>query len=310
MRVAASLIALALSVTSIASATVPGLEDPVAVLVELNGDVKIQRAGTSAPESAGLGVHLRAGDRVLLANGGRAVLLYRTGRVHRASETLQVQDEGGERSGMFAQAAATLSQIASTNARAQPNRQGMIRPIAGSAVPISPRNGILIMPVRPSFVWYQIPGATGYTLQIGHTESSPTRLELGADTAWTLPPDLVLDPGGTYVWTVGASPDGRIAPPQEFRVATSEERREIRDRLSELRAAGLDPDGPGMFLAALVYRDAGFLYEANDLLDRIEAAGAGVGPAFYTLRGEVYDAIGRLEAAERAFELAGPDGSG
>lgn len=296
---------LVLMITAAPVATSPhGLADPVAVIVEIAGDVRVHRTAAAEPEAATLGSELLSGDRLVVGSDGTAVLLYSSGRVHRTSESLLVEAEGGERASLFARTTRTLAQVASTDARAQPNRQGMIRPIAGGAVAIAPRNGITVASDRPTFVWFSVPGATGYTLQIGYEGSIPMRLGLGADTTWTLPATMVLEPGATYVWTVGATPDGRIAPPQRFRSATAEERRVLGERLGEIAAAGLDLRGRGSFLAALIYRDAGFMYEANELLDLIERSGMRTGAAFHNLRGEVYDALGMLDAAAAAFARA------
>jgi hypothetical protein len=67
--------------------------------------------------------------------------------------------------------------------------------------------------------------------------------------------------------------------------------------------SGIDPLGDGMFLTALAYRDAGLMYEASSVLERLGRTGA-KGRAYYLLRGEVLDALGDLDSAAASFAAA------
>jgi hypothetical protein len=294
--------------------------DPAAIVIQVNGDVAVQRSGQSARTPATVGLTLLAGDRVMVPGGAKAVLLHRTGRMETVTaDATVVEPATREPAGLFAQTVRTLTQVATTDARTQPNRQGMIRPIAGAAAPILPRNGLTVLELRPTFTWYRLPDATGYTVQLrlvdgpcegGAPESRPelcrpVRYDAAQDTSWTVPRHASpLIPGALYEWTVGTA-GGRPAPVQRFRVATPEAYTAVAGVLRELAAAGMDPGGDGLFLAALAYRDAGLFYEASGALDRLASAGAGSGAAFHHLRGEVYDALGLLDEADAAFKLAG-----
>lgn len=281
--------------------------DPVAVLVKLNGAVQVQRSGAAAPVPAEVGMPLEPGDRVLPSAGARAVLLHSTGRTEVAATAVTVEAaRQGERAGVFTRAVRTLESVAATSAKADPNRQGMIRPLPGAPVPVSPRNGIAILEARPTFVWLSVPGATGYMIQIRAEGQRPVRYEVGSDTTWALPSDAPpLVPGTSYQWTVGAmSSSARVAEPQEFSVATDSVGTAIQGYLTELEALSLDPDEDGAFLAAVIYHASGLVYEADRLLARLQATGDGEGRTFHLLRGEVYDALGRLDDAAREFALA------
>ena len=283
-----------------------GLADPVAVLVRSQGEVRLQRAGATAAAPAQVGSQLMAGDLVTPSKGGRAVLLFHTGKVQSITvPTRVIAPAGPARSSTFSQTVKTLAQVANTDAREKPNRSGMIRPIPGSTEPIAPRNGLTILDRRPSFSWIGIPGAKAYTLILGRAGQPPQRFEVGADTSWTLPathPTLVA--GETYYWAVGPSGDGRVSARQDFRVASQQQRAEIQKRLSGLRAIGLSPESEGIFLTALAYRDAGLWYEVAAVLDRMSRANPSAGPFLHQLRGEAYDELGNLDAAAREFELA------
>lgn len=283
--------------------------DPVALLVKFRGDVHVERAGADGPLAGEVGLQLHAGDELMVASGGEAVVMYRTGRLVRAAASVTIEDvtEAAE-SGLFASTMKTLGQVASTDARTQPNRQGMIRPIAGAPVPIAPRNEVRVLSVRPTFTWFSVPNAAGYMIQIqrlGADSPRPVRYNMGTDTTWTLPlREAPLIPGATYTWTVGGEGIGRVAEPKRFTVASAADMAALEGTLTGLIEAGIDPDEDGLFLTALAYRDAGLHYEAERAIARIEEEGNGSGRAFFMLKGDVLDALGHLDAAEEAFRLA------
>lgn len=285
------------------------LVDPVALLVQAAGDIQVQRSGETGEKAATVGMQLNPGDQVLVREGGRVVLLYRTGRMQKSAESVTIMEpkERGNPS-LFSKTVQTLGQVATTDARTQPNRQGMIRPIAGAPAPIAPRNDIKVMGVRPTFTWYGVSGVEGYMVQIRRVSpdaSPPQRYQAGADTSWVLPgTEAPLVPGATYEWTVGGIGGGRVAPPQRFTVLGGSELMAVEASLRDLITAGIDPSSEGLFLAALTYRDAGLFYEAQRALRQIEDQGATLGFAYYTLLGEVLDALGSVDEAQEAFRRA------
>ena len=306
MRSIAVAVVLMLGAGAVSAALV---EDPVALLVKFQGQVEVERAGGSPAVPGTVGMQLNAGDRVVVADGAEAVVLYRTGKMVKAAAPVVIEQPAeAESSSLFSNTVKTLGQVATTDARTQPNRQGMIRPIAGAPVPLSPRNRIHVLEMRPTFTWMSVDGARGYMIQVqreGPDSPRPVRFNAGMDTVWTWPRDRTpLIPGATYVWTVGGEGIGRVAEPQRFTVASAEDLRVVEETLTALTEAGIDPATDGLFLSALAYRDAGLFYEAHRALELIEAQGNASGRAFHMLRGEVLDAIGNAEGAEAAFRLA------
>ncbi len=275
---------------------------PTAVLVQVSGDVQVQRGSTAL--RGAVGSALMVGDRIQIGPHSRATLLHSTGAVEVMQVSALVAARSSRSSPVFEQTLATLAQIATTDARSQPNRQGMIRPAPGTAVPVSPRNGIKILDPTPQFIWLSIPDANSYTLQVKPADGEPIRFQTDSDTAWTLPEHRALRPGVSYQWTAGRTLDGRTAPIQSFRMATHEERSRLQSVFDEIRSWGLAPETDGLFLAAMAYRNGGFFYDANDALNRLDAADEGHGRAFHLLRAEVFDALGRLDDAARHLELA------
>ena len=283
-------------------------QDPVAMVVRVTGAVRVQRPGGGAPAPATVGMRLLAGDRLDVPTGAQAVLLYVSGRRETVTQAVTIAaPQQADRAGVFDRTVSTLNAVAASDARQQPNRQGMIRPIAGASTLMSPRNDIKVMDLRPTFVWSRVPGATAYTIQI-RSEDGVTRkrFAVGSDTAWTLPAsEPPLAPGVHYHWTVAPTGQGRVAEEQTFRTLTAAEYTSIAQGMTELQEAGLDPWSDGLFLAALVFRDEGLFYEADRALRQLEDGGASLGQAYYLLRGEVFDALGLLEPAATAFERAG-----
>lgn len=286
--------------------------DPAAVVVKKTGEVKAQREGRTLPVTVGFS--LEPGDRLLVPAGAQAVLLYRTGKMATETGNVTIEARESEQVGRtFQQAAQTLTQVATTNAARQPNRQGMIRPAPGMAQPIAPRNDVAVMDVRPGFTWFAVPGAESYTIQLQRTDlagARPERFQVGGDTTWAYPaaaPPLV--PGASYRWTVAAGASGRPAAMQSFRVIGAAEYAALAERLSTVSASGVDPMGDGLFLTALWYRDAGLFYEADRALARMAADGTGGGRIFHLLRGEVWDRLGELERASEAFQAADREGA-
>jgi hypothetical protein len=298
-------VGLVLSAGVVAAAA---MSDAVALLVKFQGEVTIERSGQSGAVGGEVGMQLHPGDRVMISEGAEAVVLYRTGRLVKAASAVTIEDVAEEgSSSLFTNTVRTLGQVATTDARTQPNRQGMIRPIAGAPVPLAPRNGIKVMDMRPTFTWFSAP-TSGYMIQVqrrGTDSPRPLRFEVGTDTTWSWPenePPLV--PGATYVWTVGGVGIGRVAQPQTFTVAAARDMATIEETLATLIDAGIDPATDGLFLMALAYRDAGMFYEADRALVRMADQGDAVGSSYFMLRGEVLDALGDIEAAEEAFRMA------
>jgi hypothetical protein len=280
-------------------------DDPAAVIVQLTGKVEVQRGARTLPAAVGTG--LEDADRVVVPAGGRAVIMYRTGRFQTATATTVIEARQSDQpGGLYRQTLQTMAQVATTDAARQPNRQGMIRPVPGQAIGIAPRNEIAVLDVRPHFTWYSVDGATSYAVQIQRTDvtgARPIRFEAGADTTWSYPAGApALTPGGSYRWSVAAN--NRIAEPQSFRVIAGGDYARLAEGLAEIAAAGADPMAEALFVAALQFRDAGLFYEADRALSRLSENGSGSGRAFYLLRGEVYDRMGALESASAAFQAA------
>lgn len=292
--------------------------DPAAVLVQMSGAVKVQHSG-QAPASATIGMHLVSGDKLIVPQGGKAVLLYRTGKMQTATAPITISDtKAAQSAGLFSRTVQTLSVVATTDARAHPNRQGMIRPIAGSAVPISPRNQIKVLAVRPTLVWFRIPEAPAYVVQLRRVDAActsaaadarlayckPVRFQAGTDTSFTVPAtEAALARGGAYEWAVAPTTGGRVSEAQRFKIAADRENSAINAQLKEITAAGINPATDGLFLSALAYRGAGLFYDAKHALDKLPAAAAN-GKAYHQLKGEVMDALGDLDGAAREFSQA------
>jgi hypothetical protein len=277
-------------------------DNTAALVVRLQGDVRINRGGGTA--AAAVGSRLDAGDEVVPASGARAILITRTGAQQVVTQTTTIADPpAGGNPDLFARAISTLAHAASGDARMAGGRQGMIRPVPGEPVLVSPRNDLTVTTDRPSFTWLAVPGASEYTLQIRNAEGGrPLRFE-SRDTTWTVPADMEpLNPGDTYAWTV-APRGGRPTREQRFRVIGPDQKNELAATLQSVVDLGLDPSGDGAFLTAVVYRDMDLYYAAADALRAVERAGS-MSAEVYMLKGEILNQLGRADDARAAFDKA------
>lgn len=279
-------------------------QDPAALLVQLSGDVQVQRGGTSSP--AAIGAQLVPGDRVVPASGARAILILRTGaqQVVTSATTVAAPSGGGDAT-LFDRMISTLSQAATAEARSAGGRQGMIRPIPGEPVIVSPRNNLTVTTMHPTFEWMAVEGADGYTVQIRKLGEGgrPARYDVGKANVWTLPEgEPGLTPGATYAWTVAPRP-GRPTREQEFRVLDTGESAALDQRLEEISTLGLDPQGDGLFLTAMIYREMDLFYEAREALSAVESRGE-MSADLYLLKGEILNVLGHADEAQAAFDRA------
>ena len=284
-----------------ASAEPPFQEAPAAVVVAVQGAVEVVLGG-AFPTAAAVGTRLASGDRVIPA-GGVATIVHASGRTERVTEALTIPSSAGDPEvSAFSRTIRVLASAASTDARGNPNRQGMIRPIPGEPVLIAPRNGLKVLSVRPTFAWHSVEGATGYRIQVRNVEGGMNRYET-SDTTCTLPVDAPdLKRGQSYAWTVAPSGSGRPTREQRFVVLGGKEYGEVAGALESLTAAGLDPSGAGALMATAVFREVGLFYDASATLAGMsdEELGADV----FLLKGEILDALGDLEGAGAAFDEA------
>ncbi len=281
-------------------------DGPVGVILNVDGTVRVTGSDGQSRE-AGAGTRVSATERIVPASGGSALLVLRGGERVEVTEEYAVPSPGAssEDGDMFSRASQVLGRVASTNTENLADRQGMIRPIPGEPVLVAPRNELAVMSPRPTFTWYGVNGASGYTLQIRQPGERPRRFEGIPDTTFTYPEDAPpLAHGEEYWWTVAPAGSGRATREQRFSVVDGETYQQVKSDLRSLEDAGLDPEGDGAFLAAVVHWEAGLYYEAARTLEKLEASGEAMSADAYLLKGDVMATMGRLEAAREAFDRA------
>lgn len=293
-RLMAGLVAAALTLAASASQ-----DAPAAVVLRVQGEVTWQR-GDAEPTAAAVGTRLSEGDRLSPAEGASAVLVTRSGRREDVTEPIVLEPgEGAEYGDVFTRAIGVLAQAAQGTGRSAPNRQGMIRPIPGTAAPVSPKNGIMVMEAQPRLTWFSLEGVDEYTVQIRTEGQVPQRFTT-ADTSFIVPRALAA--GRTWYWTVGAG--RRVAPEESFQTLSDDSATLLVRALAELRQLGLEPDGAGRFLSVIVLADLGLYYTALEELAGIEADSNELSADALLLKGEILDRLGRLDEARDAFDAA------
>lgn len=275
-----------------------------ALVVKLQGSVSVKSG--SATQPAAVGTKLQVGDEVIPAAGAKAYLVHRSGQTQVVAErtTIAAPAAGAAQGDMFSRTVRVLASAATSDARTQPNRQGMIRPIPGEPVLVAPRNGIKVSGTHPTFTWMPVTGATGYTIQIRTDGQPPRRFDVGAVTSWTLPSsEAGLAPGRQYQWTV-APKGGRPTREVPFLMLGPDDRKLLDGGIDAIAGMGLDPKGEGQMLSVVVFTDLGLYYDAAEAIERMEKSGDALTPDLYLLKGEVLDALGRLDEAREAFDRA------
>ena len=296
---------LVVGMALLVGAPVTAQDNTVALVLQVQGEVQVQRTGLP-PAAAVVGERLAAGDQVMPASGGRAVLITITGATQRVTEATTVSaPQGAEPSNAFTRAMTTIAQAAATDAT-MGGRQGMIRPIPGQTKIIAPRNALTVQSERPTFTWTASPGKT-YDVMVRKVEGGrPIIFEVGSDTTWTLPDsEEALESGATYAWTVfvGGRNGGRPQPQQEFRIIDFDESLELTQFMDEITAFGLDPMSDGLFLTVIALRDLDLFYDAGEAINGIEQQGS-MDADLYMLKGEILATLGREDQARDAFDAA------
>jgi len=293
---------IAVGAALVLATTAQAQQSPAAMIIKVSGAVQV-KIGNAAPVAAAAGTPLSVGDQII-PDGGQVVVVHATGRKQDVSSTLTIEAPSAAQSSAFDRAAGVLASAATSNARSAPNRQGMIRPVPGEPVLVSPRNSMMVMSTRPTFTWLSVEGAKGYMIQLRRQGGDYIRLE-SSDTTFTLPataPSLM--PGQTYTWTVAPMGAGRPTREQAFAVIGGADLAAVQVDLTELAENDLDPFTDGLFLAVTIYRDAGLFYEAVASLAFLEESGSPLSAQAWLLRGEIYDALGQLDKARDAFDHA------
>lgn len=279
-------------------------QDPVALVVRVQGEVAVRHAGAD-PVAAAIGDRMFVGDDVIPTAGARAILITRAGTQQVVTERTTIEEPRGTGNpDMFARAVNTLAQAAATDLGAG-GRQGMIRPLTCGIAPLAPRNGLLVSTGTPEFAWSGPTDGT-YDLMLRRIDGGRPRIyEAGSDTVFSLPADDELEPGARYAWTVfvGGRRTGRPCEQQEFRVMSLQEQVELQDYMDDISVFGLDPMTDGLFLTVVAYSDMGLYYDAREALVTVEER-AELSADLYLLLGEILTELGHEEAAREAFDRA------
>lgn len=280
-------------------------QDPVALVIRVQGDVDVRHGG-EAPAPASVGQQVFAGDGVLPSDGARAILVTSAGAQQVVTEeTTMAAPSGGGNPAIFDRAMRTLARAASADG-ATGGRQGMIRPLNCGVAPSAPRNGVLVSTLTPTISWSGEPGQS-YDLMVRKvgTGERPDIYEVGEATHFTVPEADAFEYGEQYAWTVfvGGRISGRACEQMSFQVMSLQESVELDEYMDEIAVFGLDPMGDGLFLTAVAYRDLGLFYDARDALVDVEEQ-ASLSADLYLLLGEILSEIGEGQAARDAFDKA------
>jgi hypothetical protein len=268
--------------------------EAAAMVLEASQRVQVRRLVDRDRIGAATGLRLAAGDSVFVPRGASVTLLLRTGRVQQIGSDYVIP-------GGLQAAGRTVGHMAVDASPGQRSTAGYFRPAPGTAVAIEPRNDVLLLPGVVTFQWHGVAEATDYTVHVRRLDvPGHVRFRIGADTTWTPEPGA-LESGVAYEWQVLTDGGTRAGPPAVFRVISEDARAAVQRQLDEVADMPLAERGR-LLLRALVYRDAGLLYEARRAFELLAAADEVLSDDMRAIHADVLDALGDAAGAARILE--------
>ena len=301
---------LALTGAALSFAPVPAHADPVAIIASLKGKVTVQGAKSSEPATATFGRALEAGDRVQLAAGAAATILFNDGNVaelgEKSSLTIGGAAKGGKGGGKLpSDVFAQVSKLTTGGSRRSglvvmaPMRSGGV--VAGPE-PIAPRQTD-VLAAQPTCEWRAVEGAVRYRVTLSGDDGAVWTREV-TGTSLAYPTDAAaLAADHEWLWEVQAfGANGALGRASaNFRVPAQADVDAVRGVLERIRAAG---DSPATrYLAGSYLHARGFQQDALAeflALAQIDPAS----PAPHEALGDVYRALGLMDQAAASYDRA------
>ena len=256
------------------------------IIVTVQGDASIKRAGWQNYAPVFFGAPLRKGDLLRLAASARAVV---------ACADLKLSELPAGVSGFPCKTGPGQSALVYAGRLATPTRG---EPDVGEyPVVVSPRRTKLLDP-HPALRWTEVPGATSYRVSL---QGSDWSAAIASGTETTYPPDApALKPGTAYRLVVEADERSSTEEPGAglgFELLGASEVDAVRAAEAEIRTLGL-ADTATRLLVANLYAVHDLYAEAIEQLEPLADSGE---PAVSRLSGELYLSIGLKHQAEESY---------
>ena len=256
------------------------------IIVTVQGDASVKRAGWQNYAPALFGASFQKGDLLRLATAARVVV---------ACADLKLSELPAGVSGFPCKPAASPDALVYAGRLASPTRgeQG----VGEYPVVLSPRKTKLLGP-RPTFRWTAVPGAASYRVSLQGTDWSAT---VDGATEIAYPSGApALKPGTAYRLVVEA---GERSSAEEagaglgFTLLEAGEVEAVQAAEAKIRALGL-PDAGTRLLVANLYANHSLYAEAIELLEPLANSGE---PAVSRLMGDLYLSTGLNGQAEESY---------
>jgi predicted small lipoprotein YifL len=256
------------------------------IIVAVQGDASIKRAGWESYAPARFGVPLRKGDLLRLAASARAVV---------ACADLKLSELPAGVSGFPCKTGPEQSALVYAGRLAVPTRG---EPGEGEyPVVVSPRKTRLLDP-HPMLRWTAVPGVTQYRISMQGTDWTAA---IDGRTETVYPADAPpLVPGTAYRLVVTA---GERSSTEEggaglgFTMLEADEAEAVHAAEAKIRALGLS-DAATRLLTANLYANHSLYAEAIELLGPLASSGE---PAVPRLVGDLYLSIGLNRQTEESY---------
>jgi hypothetical protein len=258
------------------------------LIVGVQGDAAVKRAGWRDYAPALFGAPLRRGDLLRLGSAGSATV---------ACADLKLATVEGGVSGYPCQTAPKTPLVYEGTLLSPTRGDGGSN---DAPLVISPRKTKLLNP-RPVLRWQPVPGAKTHKVSL---QGANWATEVGG--AYELPyPESapVLQPGATYRLVVTAGDRSSSEEPGAglgFSVIGAEEAKAVKEAEAKIRALGLTETGTALLIAN-VYATNGLYAEAIEGLERLRGTQE---PAVLRLLGDLYISTGLNRLAEERYASA------
>ena len=312
--IAGAVLSLAISVF----VAVRALADPVAVVASVKGKVECTPARGGAVQPLAFGRSLERGDRIAVAPGGAATILFNDGRVIGLAEKsrLTVGGQPAAKPGVAPAAGLPGEVYASvTKFVAGGSRETGLMPVAelrsAPALPdtpmlVAPRK-TAIMTDRPAFSWRSVPGATRYHIALSSAEQGELWSREAEGTSLEFPQDAAaLTEDGEYLWEVEALSDVKPLRRESsvFSLLANAQATTVKANIDRIRDGAGGFDNPAaQFLAGSYLSGLGLFLDASEHFGALCKLSP-TSPAPHEALGTVYSKVGLMDLAAAEFQQA------
>lgn len=287
------------------------LAAPLAFITDLTGKVDVARVASKRVDPAVIGAALRKGDRILVARGAKATVLFKEGNLlelpGKSALTIGARPPAAG-AGSGDDLMANVFESVSEGVVGGTRETGFVAlaPARGESIRdliLAPRQ-CEILEDRPTLRWRPMSGAGRYLVEVSDDSGVLWRREVGSSEL-AFPADApALRRGVDHLWELSVPGESGVVYRESsgFRVKSESEAESIRRHLARIEGSGAS-NGASTFLAGAYLAGQGLFIDAIQRFDALCRAHPD-DPGPREALGQVYRAMGRSEDAAAEFQKA------